>query len=204
MIAVSYLKSKEDKKTTIKKINESNASFIHVDLMDGEYVSEKNFTIEEVIDDLKDTTKLLDIHLMTKNPLNYIKELVKLNVWCFTFHLDSTFEIDETIKFIKDNHIKVGIAISPNDDISIIDRYIGLIDYVLIMSVTPGMGGQEFIPEVLDKVRYLENKKVLVGIDGGINKDTIKYLKDYKIDNIISGSYICMSDDYNIAIESLK
>jgi len=204
MIAVSYLKSKYEKAETIKLIDNSDADLIHVDLMDGVYVENKNFTIEEVLNDLKDTTKPLDIHLMVNNPEIYICDLSKLKPFAITFHLDGTKKPLEVIELIKDYNIKVGIAINPNEDIHILNDYFKLIDYVLIMSVVPGKGGQSFIREVLSKVRKLETKDLIIGIDGGINDDTINYLKGYKIDIIISGSYICMSDNYNKSINILK
>lgn len=204
MISVSYLKSKFNKADTIKLIDNSNADCIHVDLMDGIYVENNNFEIDEVINDLKDVIKPLDIHLMVKNPENYINDLAKLHPLIITFHLDSTNVPLEVINLIKDYNIKVGLAINPNEDASIINDYIELIDYVLIMSVCPGKGGQKFIPEVLDKISLLNNKNILLGIDGGINDKTINYLREYKIDNIISGSFICMSDDYNKQIDLLK
>jgi len=204
MISVSYLKSIYNKKDTIKKIDESIADMIHVDLMDGLYVENKNFTIDEVIDDLKDTIKPLDIHLMVNNPEIYIDELAKLKPFAITFHLDSTNKKDDVINQIKDYNIKVGIAINPDEDISILNNYLNLIDYVLVMSVVPGKGGQPFIKDVLDKIKQLENKNILIGIDGGINSESITYLKNYKIDNIISGSFVCMSDDYNMKIGELK
>lgn len=203
MISVSFLTSKYGRKETIKKIENSKANLIHVDLMDGLYVPENNFTLPEIMTDLKDTSKLLDIHLMTNEPLQYIKELVKLNVWMITFHLDSTKNPLEVIKYVKDKNIKVGIAINPKDDIIILDDFLDVIDYVLIMSVNPGKGGQTFIKDVLNKVDYLKDKGVLIGIDGGINDKSIKYLKGYKIDNIISGSFICMSDNYDTQIDKL-
>lgn len=204
MIAVSYLKSKYDKLETINKINESDADLIHVDLMDGLYVENKNFTLEEVLNDLKGVTKLLDIHLMVKEPEKYIEDLAKLNVWAITFHLDGTNNPLKTIELIKKHNIKVGIAINPNEDIDILDDYYDLIQYVLVMSVYPGKGGQEFIPEVVDKISKLKNKKVLVGIDGGINDKTIKYLNRHNLDVVISGSYVCMSDNFNEKISELK
>ncbi len=204
MISVSYLKSICSKKETIKKIDESIADYIHVDLMDGIYVNNKNFTIEEVLNDLVNCHKKLDIHLMVQEPLPYIKDLINLNVWNITFHLDATKNPKKIIDYVKKHHINVGVAINPQDDIHIIDQYLNLIDYVLIMSVVPGLGGQQFMMEILEKVKYLEDKNVLIGIDGGINNITIKYLENYKIDNIVSGSYVCMSDNYNERINELK
>ena len=204
MIAVSYLKSKFSKLDTIKMIDESIADYIHVDLMDGLYVENNNFTIEDVIRDLKDTKKPLDIHLMVKNPEKYIRDLALLKPKIITIHLNSTDNLLNTIELIKEYNILVGIAINPDEDIRLIDKYLDKIDYVLIMSVYPGKGGQTFIKEVLDKVKYLNNRDILLGIDGGINDNTIHYLKDYNFNIIVSGSYVCMSDNYNKMIQILK
>lgn len=204
MISISFLKSKLSKEETLQKIEESKANFIHVDLMDGIYVPEKNFEIDDIVNTLKNTNKLLDIHLMTKDPLQYIKKLVDLNVWMITIHLDSTDNPLEVINFIKSHHIKVGVAINPKDDIISIANYLDIIDYVLVMSVTPGAGGQKFIPESIDKINYLQDKHILIGVDGGINDESIKYLKDYRVDVIVSGSFICMSSNYNKSIDKLK
>ena len=204
MIAVSFLKSLYNRSDTIKKIDESNADLIHLDLLDGIYAGVNNLDIDEIIKDLSNTKKKIDIHLMVKEPLEIIKKLINLNIWAITFHLDAVSNPIEIIDYIKSLNIKVGIAINPDEDIHIIDKYLDLIHYVLIMSVFPGKGGQEFILKVLNKIPYLYNKNVLIGIDGGINDKSIKYLKDYQIDNIVSGSFICMSDDINKQISILR
>ena len=204
MIAVSYLKSNCSKSETIKMINESIADLIHVDLMDGKYVENNNFKIDEVLNDLKDVNKPLDIHLMVNNPEEYIRQLAMLKPMIITIHLNSTSNFESTLELIKEYNIKVGIAINPDEDIRLLDKYLDKIDYVLIMSVYPGKGGQTFIKEVLDKVRYLNNREVLLGIDGGINDNTVNYLKNYNFDIVVSGSYVCMSNDYNKMIQNLK
>jgi len=204
MISVSFLKSIYSKKETLKKIDESIADAIHVDLMDGIYVDNKNFTIDEVINDLKDVNKPLDIHLMVDNPIKYISDLSLLKPKTITFHLNTTDNIEELINTIKDYNINVGIAINPDEDIQLIDKYLDIIDYVLIMSVYPGKGGQTFIDSVLSKISYLDNKNILIGIDGGINDKSIKLLKNYKIDNIVSGFFVCMSEDFNKQINILN
>lgn len=203
-IAVSYLKSKYSKLETIKRIEKSNADFIHVDLMDGLYVENNNFVIEDVLNDLNNCNKLLDIHLMVNNPEIYIEKLSILKPYMITFHLDSTNNPLLVINLIKKYNIKVGIAINPNEEISILDNYIDLIDYVLIMSVYPGKGGQSFIKTVLNKVPLLKKYNLLLGIDGGINEETIKYLNNYELDIVISGSFVCMSDNYNEQINKLR
>lgn len=204
VIAVSFLKSKLDRKNTIFQINHSNADLIHVDLMDGEYVYENNFNLDEIINDLKDSSKPLDFHLMVNNPEKYISEIAKLKPSFITIHLNTTNNLEEALMLIKDYNIKVGIAINPEENIQLLDDYFKYIDYVLLMSVYPGRGGQIFIKDVLKKALYLKNKNVLIGIDGGINNETIKELKDYNFDIIVSGSYVCMSDNYNEKISILK
>ena len=204
MISVSFLKSIYDRRETLKKIDESEADAIHVDLMDGIYVENNNFKLDEIINDLKEVNKPLDIHLMVDSPQKYIRDLAILKPKTITFHLNTTNNINSLINLIKEYNINIGIAINPDEDIHLLDEYLDIIDYVLVMSVYPGKGGQKFLPEVLSKVEYLNNKNVLIGIDGGINGDTISYLKNYRIDNIISGSFVCMSEDYNKQIEILK
>lgn len=203
-ISVSYLSSRFDKKTTLKKIVESKADYLHVDLMDGKYVDNKNFTINEVLNDLKSIYLPLDIHLMVNNPDKYLEKLGTLNAEFITFHPSTSKNPNKTIEKIKSLGINVGIAINPNEDIHLIDEYLDKIDLVLIMSVYPGKGGQEFIPEVIEKLDYLKDKNIIVAIDGGINNETIKLIEDKKIDIIVSGSYVCSSDDFDNQIANLK
>lgn len=203
-ISVSYLSSRFDKKTTLKKIVESKADYLHVDLMDGKYVDNKNFTINEVLNDLKSIYLPLDIHLMVNNPDKYLEKLGSLNAEFITFHPSTSKNPNKTIEKIKSLGINVGIAINPNEDIHLIDEYLDKIDLVLIMSVYPGKGGQEFIPEVIEKLDYLKDKNIIVAIDGGINNETIKLIEDKNIDIIVSGSYVCSSDDFDNQIANLK
>lgn len=205
MISVSYLKSKLNINDTIKKINNTTCNYLHVDIIDETFIEEKNFkSLTDLMKSLKLSNKPLDIHLMVKNPEKYIDKLAILNVDTITFHAYLSKNPIKLINYIKSIGIKVGLAINPNEEVSIIDNYIDLIDYVLIMSVYPGKGGQEFNNNVLSKIDYLQDKNILIGIDGGINDQSIKYLKDKRIDNIISGSFICMNDNYEKQINILK
>lgn len=203
-VSVSYITSKHKKSETIKLIDESIADYIHVDLMDGNYVENKNFTIGEVIKDLSFVKKSLDVHLMVNNPDKYISKLGMLNINDIIFHPSASKNVKKTIELIKSMGFLVGLAINPDEDIHIIDDYLNDIDIVLIMSVVPGRGGQEFIPSVLDKLDYLSNLDITVSIDGGINEESIEYLRNKKVDIVVSGSYICMSDNYNKNISILK
>lgn len=207
-IAVSFLKSKYTMEDTIKKINETNAEYIHVDVMDGEFVPNKSFIYNDVKEILKKTNKKLDIHLMVGNPLEYILEYKNLNPEIITIHSEINKNIDDYIDLIKSYNIKVGLSIKPKTSIETIEKYLDKIDNILIMSVEPGKGGQKFMDSILYKIDILEklraenNYNYKISIDGGINEDTIVKVK--KVDFVISGSYICMSNDYQSKINELR
>ena len=206
-ISVSFLKS-DDYKKCITKINKTSADFIHVDVCDGKYVEEKNFTPKLLLDTLSVAEKKLDIHLMTNNPITYVDELSLLNIETITFHLDSTSEPLKMINYVKEMGIKVGVAINPTEDIDMLKPYLDKIDEVLVMSVTPGKGGQQFMMESLTKIEELvkikNNYHFIVAVDGGVNIETINYLKPYNVDMVICGSYITQSDNFEEAIQSLQ
>ncbi|MBO5096531.1 MAG: ribulose-phosphate 3-epimerase [Bacilli bacterium] len=209
-ISVSYLSSIFDKKITIEKIENSKADLIHVDLMDGKFVAKKNFKVETVIKDLKDSTKPLDIHLMTYNPDDYIKEFSVLKPEYITFHLESNTDITNTIELIKSYGIKVGISIKPNTNVEELIPYLELIDLILIMTVEPGAGGQRFMFDMLDKVEFLNkyrtnnNSKYLLSVDGGINEYTAIRSKNSGVDILVSGSFVCHHEDFDKRINKLK
>ena len=206
-IAVSYLSSKKSKKETIQLIEDTTADYIHVDLMDGGFVSKKNFTTKEVEELLENHTKPLDIHLMVFDPIIYVSSLAKLNPEFITFHLEATKDIVKTIEAIKMQGIKAGITIRPDTDLYELMPYLSLVDLVLIMSVNPGEGGQEFMMSAVDRLQALmeirkdNDLSFLIEIDGGINKDTIKFVKD--VDIVVSGSFICNSSNYQERIAEL-
>ena len=206
-ISVSYLSSKKSKKETIQLIEDTTADYIHVDLMDGGFVSKKNFTTKEVEELLENHTKPLDIHLMVFDPIIYVPSLAKLNPEFITFHLEATKDVVKTIEAIKMQGIKAGITIRPDTDLYELMPYLSLVDLVLIMSVNPGEGGQEFMMSAVDRLQALmeirkdNDLSFLIEIDGGINKDTIKFVKD--VDIAVSGSFICNSFNYQERIAEL-
>lgn len=208
-VSVSYLSSIFDKKNTIRLIDKSIADFIHVDLMDGKFVPKNNFEIKNVLNDLKDTKKPLDIHLMVLNPKRYIDDLSKLNPEYITIHLESN-NIEETIKLIKSKNIKVGISIKPNTDISYLEPYYNEIDLILVMTVEPGAGGQRFLFDMLKKIEDLNNirnsngYKYLISVDGGINEYTAYKVKKSGGDILVSGSFVCHHEDFDERINLLR
>lgn len=206
-ISVSYLSSKFSKKETLEKIEETSADYIHVDLMDGGFVPNRNFSMSEVFNELKNHQKPLDVHLMVFDPILYVQDLAKFHPEYITFHVEATKDVIETIEKIKKQNIKVGLSIKPNTDLYELMPYLSLIDLVLIMSVEPGRGGQDFILssvnrlEELLKIREENHLSFLIEMDGGINSNTIRLVP--KLDIAVSGSFVCMSDDFQLRIEEL-
>lgn len=205
-IAVSFLKSNIDLKSTLKKIENTNADFIHVDIMDGIFVTEKTNDASFFYNNLKDIKKPLDIHLMVENPKESIDILKNLNPEFITIHSEIP-NCEEYINLIHSYNIKTGIAINPNTRVGNIS-YLEKLDYILVMGVNPGKGNQKIILEttrkleVLNNLRKNNNYKYLISFDGGVNEDTRKYL-DYA-DILVSGSFICMSDNYQEKIDLLR
>ncbi len=207
-IAISFLKSKYNLKETIKKINNTNADYIHVDVMDGKFVQNTSNNYLEIKDILKEQKKPLDVHLMTKDPIKYIIDYKNLSPHIITIHYEINKNIDDLIDLIHSYNIKAGISIKPKTSIEDIEKYLDKVDNVLIMSVEPGFGGQKFMDsvlykiDILNKLRKEKNYNYIISIDGGINYETKNKVKN--ADLIISGSYICMSDNYQEKIDSLK
>ena len=206
-VDVSYLSSKDDTLTTIEKINNSNADFIHCDLMDGKYVKGKNINPFKLRKTLLACKKPLEIHLMVKNPIHYLRYFKDLNIRVIYIHFGHYFLYDLS-KLLKKGY-RVGLAINPDEDLKMIEPYTKYVDKVLVMCVKPGKGGQKFIPETLERLRTLnsyrlnENLVFNIEVDGGINPDTLKPIRKH-IDDIAVGSYVCESKDYDEQIKNLK
>lgn len=203
-IATSILNAK-DRKESIIKLNNTNTDYIHIDVMDNIFVPNYQLPIKEVNELISFTKKKFDIHLMVENPLQYIKELNSQNIDSITFHIEIKKDINELIKIIKEKNIKVGLAIKPNTEINTLDNYLDKVDKILVMSVEPGFGGQKFIENTPSRIKEIKNKNnsILIEVDGGINNETIKNIKNIA-DIAVVGSYITNKEDYNEAINSLK
>lgn len=192
----------------LKKLDETDVDYIHVDIMDGKFVKNKTMPFREMKNIYKFTSKRLDVHLMVEDPSKYIPLYAGLNTEFITFHVEVLEDIEKNLRLIHDYSIKAGLAIKPNTKVKELVPYLPFIDMILIMSVEPGMGGQKFIEESKDKVFEVRqllkeyNSKAVINIDGGINKDTIEYCKDCDI--VVSGSYIVNSDNYQEMVTSLR
>lgn len=197
MILSASILSKEEKGINIlRKFNNTNIDYIHLDVMDGKFVNNKVFSVSEIkkLNDI--SLKPFDVHLMVKNPEKYIKDLAVLNILTITFHYEAVKDINYLINFIKSFGIKVGIAINPKTDISVLTPYLNIVDQVIVMSVEPGMSGQAFIENTYEKIKELKkiidanSFKTLIEVDGGINDTNATLLKEYGTNILVSASFI--------------
>jgi ribulose-phosphate 3-epimerase len=194
----------------IKAICEAGCDLIHVDVMDGHFVP--NMTIGPVVVNsvAKIATKPLDIHLMVENNTFFVDLFAPLEPQYITFHIEEEKHPHRLIQKIRSLGIKPGIVLNPHTRPESIEYLLEDLDMVLLMSVNPGFGGQEFISSVVEKAKVLKelinkrNPDCLIEVDGGVNNKNIKDLKDAGVDVVVAGSYVFGNDSYKDAIESLK
>lgn len=195
-VSVSILSSSIKPQNIVKKLDNTKADFIHVDIMDGKFVENKTWTISEVKKIVSYSKLPLDVHLMVENPSKYIEDYALLNTSYITFHYEAVKDIDKMINEIKNYGLKVGIAINPETDEKVLYPYLSKIDQILVMSVHPGKSGQSFIENTPNKIENLkqeiinQNAKTIISVDGGINDETGKLCVDKGVDMLVSASYI--------------
>ena len=191
-------------------INESQADWFHIDVMDGVFVPNISFGMPVISAMKKHAKKPLDVHLMIENPDQYISTFKKIGANILTVHYEACTHLHRTLQAIKDEDMKAGVALNPHTPIHLLEDIIKDIDLVCIMSVNPGFGGQSFIENTYDKVKQLKNlinKKgasTLIEIDGGVNIDNAKLLIDAGADVLVAGSFVFKSDKPKRTIQELK
>lgn len=206
-VSVSFLSSSNIPED-LKKLNETDVDYIHMDIMDGKFVLAKTMPFREMRNIYKYTNKRLDVHLMVEDPKKYIPLYAELNTEYITFHVEVMDRIEENLELIKSYGIKCGLAIKPNTPVKALVPYLPLLDLVLVMSVEPGKGGQQFILSTEDKIKEVRalldsyHSNAVISVDGGINEETKAMC--YECDILTSGSYIINSKSFQKRIDSLR
>lgn len=194
----------------IEMMNQSDADWFHLDIMDGVFVPNISFGMPVVKAIAEHAKKMLDVHLMIVQPDRYIKDFADLGANILTVHYETCNHLHRTVHAIQEKGMKAGVAIAPHTSVNLLEDVIEDIDLVCVMSVNPGFGGQSFIENTYNKVVALreiiekKNTSTLIEIDGGVNMANVKKLIERGADVLVAGSFVFKSEDPALTIATLK
>lgn len=206
LLSADFLNLSKD----IRTMEQAGADAFHLDVMDGQFVPNISYGIP-VIRAVRSATDLpLDVHLMTEDPEQFIDEYANIGVDMISFHIEATHHAHSLIKMIQSKGMKAGVALNPQTPVSSVEHLLANVDFILIMTVNPGFGGQSFINQCLDKVRTLAqikneyNLSFDIEVDGGINDDTAKQCLAAGANLLVSGSHLFNADNAENAISTMR